>query len=48
VKFPPRIIEYKNKLIDKALLDLRGKKVAEIGKRAGIHAYFFVHGTKFL
>ncbi len=41
-------IEYKSKLIGKALLDLRGKKVAEIGKRAGIHAYFFVHGAKLL
>jgi hypothetical protein len=40
--------EYKEKLIEKALLDLRGNKIAEIGKRAGIHAYFFVHGTKFL
>ena len=44
----PEDIEYKEKLIKKALLDLQGKKVAEIGKRAGIHAYFFVHGTKFL
>ena len=44
----PEDAEYKSKLISKALLDLRGKKVAEIGKRAGIHAYFFVHGTKFL
>jgi len=47
-KISPKDIEYKSKLIGKALLDLRGKKVAEIGKRAGIHAYFFVHGTKFL
>jgi len=44
----PEDAEYKNKLISKALLDLRGKKTVEIGKRAGIHAYFFVHGTKFL
>ena len=35
-------------LIDKALKDLSGKKLAHIGKRAGIYAYFFVHGTKFL
>lgn len=41
-------VEYKKKLIAKALLDLKGKKIAEIGKRAGIHAYFFVHGMKFL
>jgi len=47
-KISPEDMEYKGKLIGKALLDLRGKKVAEIGKRAGIHAYFFVHGTKFL
>ncbi|MBM3239056.1 SAM-dependent DNA methyltransferase [Candidatus Poribacteria bacterium] len=40
--------EYKEKLIEKALLDLMGNKIAEIGKRAGIHTYFFVHGTKFL
>ncbi len=39
---------YKENLIGKALLDLDGEKMAEIGKRAGIHAYFFVHGTKFL
>ncbi|PIU67445.1 MAG: hypothetical protein COS84_04655 [Armatimonadetes bacterium CG07_land_8_20_14_0_80_40_9] len=44
----PKDIEYKSKLIDKALLDIKGKKIAEIGKRAGIHAYFFVHGAKFL
>jgi len=40
--------EYKEKLIEKALLDLQGKEIAQISKRAGIHAYFFVHGTKFL
>lgn len=37
----------KEELIEKAL-KISGKKIAEIGKRAGIHAYFFVHGTKFL
>jgi hypothetical protein len=47
-KITPKDAKYKRKLISKALLDLRGKKIAEIGKRAGIHAYFFVHGTKFL
>jgi len=40
--------EYKRKLIEKALLDLSGKKIANLSKRAGIYAYFFVHGTKFL
>jgi hypothetical protein len=39
----------KEKLIENALKDtLRNKKLAEISKRAGIYAYFFVHGTKFL
>lgn len=38
---------YKEKLIENALM-FNGKKFADIGKRAGIHAYFFVHGTKFL
>lgn len=44
----PDDAEYKRKLIDRALLDIKGKKIVEISKRAGIHAYFFVHGTKFL
>jgi len=43
----PEDTEYKGDLIKKALL-VNGKRIAEIGKRAGIHAYFFVHGTKFL
>jgi type I restriction-modification system DNA methylase subunit len=39
----------KFKLIDNALNAPSGKtKLAEISKRAGIHAYFFVHGMKFL
>ncbi len=38
---------YKSELINKALC-LNGEKLAEIGRRAGIHAYFFVHGYKFL
>jgi len=38
---------YKESLIDKALYYGR-QKLADISKRAGIHAYFFVHGTKFL
>jgi len=41
-------IQYKGGIIDKALKDNTGKKIAAISKRAGIHAYFFVHGTKFL
>ncbi len=44
----PKAKGYKASLIDKALLDNKGKKLAEISKRAGIYAYFFVHGTKFL
>ena len=44
----PEVREYKQGLIDKALKDIKGRKIAEISKRAGIHAYFFVHGTKFL
>jgi type I restriction-modification system DNA methylase subunit len=44
----PEIGVDKEKLIESALKDPSGKKIAEIGKRAGIHAYFFVHGTKFL
>ncbi len=44
----PKVRQYKQGLIDKALKDIKGKKIAEISKRAGIHAYFFVHGTKFL
>ena len=44
----PEVEEYKEGLIDKALKDIKGRKIAEISKRAGIHAYFFVHGTKFL
>jgi len=47
-KIVPKEEEYKKDLIRNALLDLNGRKTAEISKRAGIHAYFFVHGTKFL
>ncbi len=40
---------YKERLIKNALYDINGtKKLAEITRRAGIHAYFFIHGTKFL
>ncbi|MBI4691651.1 MAG: SAM-dependent DNA methyltransferase [Nitrospirae bacterium] len=38
---------YKENLIEKALFYGR-QRLADISKRAGIHAYFFVHGTKFL
>jgi type I restriction-modification system DNA methylase subunit len=44
----PKVKEYKGGIIDKALTDNKGRKIAEISKRAGIYAYFFVHGTKFL
>ncbi len=37
----------KEQLIENAL-KVGSLKVADISKRAGIHAYFFVHGTKFL
>jgi type I restriction-modification system DNA methylase subunit len=42
---------YKARLIEKATkMDEKGsiKIMAEISKRAGIHAYFFIHGIKFL
>lgn len=47
-KIAPRELEFKKDVIKSALLDIKGKKIATISKRAGIHAYFFVHGTKFL
>jgi len=37
----------KSKLIEDAL-NFEDKPIAKISKRAGIYAYFFVHGTKFL
>lgn len=39
---------YKENLIQAALKDAKGKQLAKISKRAGIHAYFFIHGFKFL
>ncbi|MDD4052443.1 MAG: N-6 DNA methylase, partial [candidate division Zixibacteria bacterium] len=42
------IRNYKGSLRGKALTDSNGKIFADISKRAGIYAYFFVHGTKFL
>ena len=47
-KIAPRELEFKKDVIKSALLDIKGKKIATISKRAGIHAYFFVHGIKFL
>ncbi|MCL0090529.1 N-6 DNA methylase [Dehalococcoidia bacterium] len=44
----PQVKEYKGEIIERALRDNTGRRIAEISKRAGIHAYFFVHGTKFL
>jgi hypothetical protein len=35
-------------MIENALKDETGRQIAKIPVRAGIHAYFFVHGTKFL
>ncbi len=43
----PEIGVDKVRLIQNAL-KLGNRKIAEVSKRAGIHAYFFVHGTKFL
>lgn len=39
---------YKEQLIHRAVKDEASKQYANISKRAGLHAYFFVHGTKFL
>ncbi|MDI6784453.1 MAG: N-6 DNA methylase, partial [bacterium] len=39
----PELDVDKERLIDKALKDPAGNKMAEISKRAGIHAYFFIH-----
>ena len=39
---------YKEKIIDRALRDTTGRKLADIPRRAGIYVYFFVHGAKFL
>jgi type I restriction-modification system DNA methylase subunit len=43
----PQIGVDKSKLIEHALW-LGNHRIADISRRAGIHAYFFVHGTKFL
>ncbi len=40
---------YKQDLIYKAITDVDGKqRLADISARAGIYAYFFIHGAKFL
>jgi len=39
--------DYKKELVHKAIY-YGNQKLAEISKRAGIYAYFFVHGTKLL
>ena len=38
----------KEKLITNCLYDISGRKLTNLAKRAGIHAYFFIHGWKFL
>ena len=38
---------YKNEII-KTVTHYRGKRIANLGKRAGIHSHFFLHGWKFL
>jgi len=40
-------VSYKEKLIEKALT-YGAQNLASISKRAGIYAYFFIHGAKFL
>lgn len=40
-------VGYKEELIEKAL-SVGDERIANIGKRAGIHVYFFTHGYKFL
>jgi adenine-specific DNA methylase len=43
----PNVAVYKDQLINNALY-FHGEKIASLSRRAGLHAYFFVHGTKFL
>ncbi|KPK96100.1 hypothetical protein AMJ80_01920 [bacterium SM23_31] len=43
----PKNAEYKKQTIQRSLY-CNDEKIADINKRAGIHAYFFVHGTKLL
>jgi len=44
----PEDRQYKERTIDKALNGINGRRIADISKRAGVYAYFFVHGAKFL
>lgn len=46
-KLAPDIATYKATLINDAL-QFHNKNIAHLSRRAGLHAYFFVHGTKFL
>ena len=39
---------YKDWVIKNAIFNSRNEKIATLPKRAGIHTYFFIHGTKFL
>lgn len=43
-----KVKDYKENLIAAAVKDIDGQIIADISKRSGLHAYFFVHGTKFL
>lgn len=44
----PEIEEYKKNIMKRATTNIKGIRIADISKRAGIHAYFFTHGLKFL
>jgi len=44
----PEIEEYKKNIMKIATTNIKGIRIADISKRAGIHAYFFTHGLKFL
>lgn len=46
-KIAPDDATYKDKLIEGAL-HFNKERLADISRRAGLYAYFFVHGTKFL
>ncbi len=39
---------YKGEMINNALMQPNGVRLAALSKRAGLYAYFFVHGYKFL
>ena len=40
--------DYRRTIAEKALCGIGGRPIAHLSGRAGIHAYFFAHGTKFL